>query len=488
MKSKNKVHSIYTEIVGLFVLTLTLTIASVAIVNACFLSVFYINEKCDVMVENFNLINEYAADGILESSDLSLELEKLHANYNLTVVIMNSSGEVIASNIPDTQEMFNQFWSALLEQQNMDVDSNYILLRQQDKRLGEEYIVLCGTLDDGNLIIIRTAIESINESIGLANRFLIYVGGLALILSVCIVFFFTRRITEPISELTEISRKMSNMDFSVKYKSSKKRNEIDVLGEYMNELSEALEENILELKQANHELEKDLALREESQAAQQAFVSNVSHELKTPIAVIQGYAEALCDGISDNPEDIEFYCNVIIDEAKRMNNMVLSLINLNQLETGGSDVTYTHYDITEQIQNMLLPMNVLFEQNEIRVSFDDSKKRLVYADDSLVEQVLNNYLSNAIHYAAGEKKIIIRFKEFDHKLRVCVFNTGNQIPEESIDQIWDKFYKVDKARTREYGGTGIGLSIVKAVMESLHQDYGVTNYDDGVEFWFELEC
>ncbi len=440
------------------------------------------------MIEYFEWISEAAVDGILESSDFNLELEKMHANDNISVVIMDSSGEVVASNIPDTQEMFEQFWSVLMQQQNSESNSEYILLRQQDNRLGEEYLVLCGTLDDGNLVVIRTAIESINESVALANRFLIHIGVLALIISISIVLIFTRRITEPIKELTVISQRMSNMDFSVKYKSRKRQDEIDVLGEHMNELSAALEENILELKQANHKLEQDLALREERQASQQAFVSNVSHELKTPIAVIQGYAEALVDGISDNPEDIEYYCNVIIDEAKKMNNMVLSLISLNQIESGNSEVTYSHFDITELIANMLLTMNVLFEQNEIRVMFDDSKKRLVYADDSLVEQVLNNYLSNAIHYASGEKKIIVRFQEFEHKLRICVFNTGSQIPEENIDQIWDKFYKVDKARTREYGGTGIGLSIVKAVMESLNQDYGVTNYDDGVEFWFELEC
>ena len=130
---------------------------------------------------------------------------------------------------------------------------------------------------------------------------------------------------------------------------------------------------------------------------------------------------------------------------------------------------------------------MLLDQQNITVSFDEANPGYVYADDFLVEQVLNNYLSNALHYASDEKRIEITLKQREKHLRVSVFNTGSQIPEESLPHIWDKFYKVDKARTREYGGTGIGLSIVKAVMDSFQQDYGVMNRENGVECWFELD-
>ena len=244
----------------------------------------------------------------------------------------------------------------------------------------------------------------------------------------------------------------------------------------------------MELKQANHELQADIALKEENQKRQQEFISNVSHELKTPIALIQGYAEGLAEGITDDEESREFYCDVIIDEAKKMNRMVLSMISLNQIETGNNEMEYDHFDIVALLEGMIQSMKILLQQNDISLSFAHDQEIFVYADEYSVEQVVSNYLSNAIHYAKNEKKIDIKLTKKEHVLRVSVFNTGDPIPQDSMEHIWDKFYKVDKARTREYGGTGIGLSIVKAIMESMGQEYGVQNHENGVEFWFEVEC
>ncbi|MDD6194016.1 MAG: HAMP domain-containing sensor histidine kinase [Lachnospiraceae bacterium] len=493
MKSTSKIHNINRQIAGVSVAILTLTLLVLWLVNTCFLGVFYIREKRQAMISNFQLVNQAAEEGKLKDDSFLLQLEKSHANHNISVVVMDSAGQIILSTTQQSDELFSQLLSAILGQQTqdknnvLDSEDNYVILRQQDHRLNEEYLVLCGTLGNGNLIMMRSAVEGIRESTNLANRFLVCVGIVALFLSIQAVIISTKRITQPIITLTEISKRMANLDFEAKYVSNKRRNEVDVLGEHMNELSEALEKNILELKQANHDLQADIDLREQRQKSQQTFVANVSHELKTPIAVIQGYAEGLAEGISDDPESREYYCNVIIDEAKKMNRMVLSMISLNQIETGSSQVTYHRFDIVSMISNMLSTMQVLLEQQGITVEFGEEGPVYVYADDFLVEQVLNNYLSNALHYAAGEKRISITLEQRDKHLRISVFNTGTPIPQDSIPHIWDKFYKVDKARTREYGGTGIGLSIVKAVMDSFQQQYGVINHENGVEFWFELE-
>lgn len=439
------------------------------------------------------MVNNAANQEKLEDAVFLQELEKSHANHNISIVVMDSSGKVLLSTTQQTAEMFSQLLSALLSKKEADSNElleshdNYFILRQTDSRLNEEYLVLCGTLDNGNLIMMRSAVEGIRESTRLANRFLIAVGIIAFLISICVVIVSARWITRPITELTELSKRMAHLDFDAKYVSQKRRNEVDVLGEQMNALSETLEKNILELKQANHDLQADIALKEERQKSQQTFVANVSHELKTPISVIQGYAEGLQEGISDDAESREYYCGVIIDEAKKMNRMVLSMISLNQIESGGSDVTYDRFDIVDMISNMLATMQVLFEQQGITVEFDEKEAKYVYADEYLVEQVFSNYLSNAVHYAKNEKIIRISLREEGADLRISVFNTGDNIPEESIAYIWDKFYKVDKARTREYGGTGIGLSIVKAVMDSFKKEYGVLNRENGVEFWFQLE-
>ena len=493
MKSTSKIHNINRQIAGVSVAILTLTLLVLWLVNTCFLGVFYVREKRQAMISNFQLVNQAAEEGKLKDESFLLQLEKSHANHNISVVVMDSGGQIILSTTQQSDELFSQLLSAIFGQQSqdknniLDSEDNYVILRQQDHRLNEEYLVLCGTLGNGNLVMMRSAVEGIRESTHLANRFLVCVGIVALLISIQAVIISTRRITRPIVTLTEISKRMANLDFDAKYVSNKRRTEVDVLGEHMNELSEALEKNILELKQANHDLQADIDLREQRQKSQQTFVANVSHELKTPIAVIQGYAEGLAEGISDDPESREYYCNVIIDEAKKMNRMVLSMISLNQLETGSSEVTYHRFDIVSMISNMLSTMQVLLEQQGITVEFDEKEPVYVYADDFMVEQVLNNYLSNALHYADGEKRIAITLEYREGNLRISVFNTGKPIPEESIPQIWDKFYKVDKARTREYGGTGIGLSIVKAVMDSFQKQYGVINHENGVEFWFELE-
>ena len=214
----------------------------------------------------------------------------------------------------------------------------------------------------------------------------------------------------------------------------------------------------------------------------------MSHELKTPIALVQGYAEGLRENISDDPESREFYCDVIMDEAAKMNKLVRNLLNLNQLESGVDLVTMEEFDLVEVIRGVIQASDILVQQKEARVIFNSQEPVMVWADEFKIEEVITNYFTNALNHLDENKIVEIKILKMDeHIVRVTVFNTGKAIPEEDLDQIWNKFYKVDKARTREYGGSGIGLSIVKAIMESMRQQCGVENFKNGVQFWFELE-
>ncbi len=176
-----------------------------------------------------------------------------------------------------------------------------------------------------------------------------------------------------------------------------------------------------------------------------------------------------------------------MDEAVKMNTMVKKLLTLNQLEFGNDTITMERFDIAALIRNYIQSSEILTKQKEISVCMEDYPPIYVWADEFKTEEVFMNYFSNAINYALYEKCIDVKIRIVENKVRVSVFNTGDPIPEDSLAHLWEKFYKVDKARTREYGGSGIGLSIVKAIMESMNQNYGVTNYDNGVEFWYELE-
>lgn len=296
----------------------------------------------------------------------------------------------------------------------------------------------------------------------------------------------TRRITRPISELTELSRKMSDLDFEAKYE-SKVGNEIDVLGDNFNRMSSQLETTISELKSANNELQRDIEDKIKIDKMRKEFLDNVSHELKTPIALIQGYAEGLKENISDDSESREFYCDVIMDEASRMNKLVKNLLTLNQLESGKDAVVMERFDIVSLIRGVLQTMNIMIGQKDAKVIFEAEKPVYVWADEFKIEEVVTNYVSNALNHLEGEKEIEIKLQDEDNHVKISVFNTGTPIPEADVPNLWNKFYKVDKARTREYGGSGIGLSIVKAIMESMNQEYGVQNFDNGVEFWFTLD-
>ena len=342
--------------------------------------------------------------------------------------------------------------------------------------------------DNSTAFIMSAPLSSVGESVRLANQFLLYVGIIAAAIGGLVIYLTARQISKPIYRLSNLSERMSNLDFEAKYEPEKhEMEEIQVLGNSMNTLSERLEETISELKSANNQLTKDIEEKTKLDEMRKEFIANVSHELKTPIALIQGYAEGLQEGMGEEKESRDYYCDVIVDEANKMNQMVKQLLTLSSLESGNDKPVMDRFNLTELIKGVVNASKILIEQNQIQVEFDDQTPVYVWADEFKIEQVVTNYLSNAIHHIDGEKKIIIRMIPENGLVRVSVFNTGTPIPEEAIPNLWTKFYKVDKARTRAYGGTGIGLSIVKAIMDAHNQQYGVKNWENGVEFWFTLD-
>lgn len=365
----------------------------------------------------------------------------------------------------------------------------YTVQKVYDSRLLDDYIELWGTLDNGNFILIRTPIQGIKDNVHISNTFITYIGIGTLIIGIIAAFVLSSYISRPIKQLSNIAERMSELDFDIKY-DGKDKGEIGLLGKSMNNMSQKLEENISQLKTANLELQRDIDKKEKLEKMRTDFLSNVSHELKTPIALIQGYAEGLKEGITDDPESMDFYCSVIIDEAAKMNNMVKRLLTLNQIEFGEDELVMERFDINELVKSVVNANELRATQKNLSITYDILDTPLyVWADEYKVEEVVTNYLSNAINHCCNENIIKIKVGQIDKdNVRVSVFNTGNNIPEADIEHIWEKFYKVDKARTREYGGNGIGLSIVKAIVESMGKTCGVNNLSDGVEFWFDLDC
>ena len=482
-------HSIKRQMMMFFSGLLSIIIITFLIVNGGFLEKYYVSNKEGDFKKVYALLKEGIENGTLSGATVESELSKAAEKKNIAIVVIDNEYNTVYMNARDLKTLVNQLLGYLYNknsQKVLDEGENYIISKSIDPRNNTEYIEMWGSFDSGEIFIMRSPLESIRESVLIFNKFSIAVGSIVIVLGLILAWYFSRRITDPIMELAELSQKMADLDFNAKYTSGGS-DEIGVLGESFNQMSEKLEQTISNLKKANYELQKDIEQKEKRETMRTEFLGNVSHELKTPIALIQGYAEGLKEGVNDDPESREFYCDVIMDEAAKMNQMVKNLLTLNQLEFGDDEMQFTRFDVTALIQGVLQSLAILISQKEAHVIFRQETPVYVWADEFKVEQVVRNYCNNALNHVEGEKVIEIKIAQEQDVARITVFNTGAPIPEEDIGHIWEKFYKVDKARTREYGGNGIGLSIVKAIMESFRKGYGVVNHTNGVEFWFELD-
>lgn len=483
-------YSMKRQFAFIFITLIIGTLLLCLILNSTLLGTYYINKKQNALVSAYYSINEASSAGDITSEEYDIELKKICDKYNIQVLVADGESEAVKYSMNDPKvvlkQLFDNIFLGVNEESLLLNTDNYKMQVVRDFKTQTEYIEMWGILDNGYLFMLRSALEGIKESVSISNHFLAYVGLIAILASAFLVIWLSNRVTKPILELANISERMKHLDFEAKYTGNDKT-EIAILGNNINELSEALEETISELRTANNELLKDIERKDKVDEMRREFLSNVSHELKTPIALIQGYAEGLKEGINDDEESREFYCDVIMDEASKMNALVKNLLTLNQLEAGNEIVSMERFDVTALVKNYIASADILLRQSGISVRMEDYDSIFVWGDEFRVEEVFMNYFTNAIHYAQNEKIIDVRMVRADGKVRISVFNTGNPIPQESIAHLWEKFYKVDKARTREYGGSGIGLSIVKAIMESMNQKYGVINYDNGVEFWFQLD-
>ena len=497
-----------------FTFSLFLMIFLCWMANTFFLQAYYEKTKIDSLEDVYDKINGIIGDNTLTGhdgvDDIVSEIEKTESISNVNVYILYNNEVSLDFVYPLAFSMAEQDPSVIFRNDRLirivtalrkymyGADQNerspelletntgkYDVFKNFEERYNSEYIDLVGFLNNGEVIFIRTSYSNLKESALISNQFLLISGGILLILCSVLTYLFSCGITKPILELSDISKDMSSLKFENRY-TGKRKDEIGELGRNINTLSDKLETTISELKSANIELEKDIKQKTEAEEMRREFIANVSHELKTPIALIQGYAEGLSDNINDDEESRQFYCDVIVDEAQKMNNMVKKLLTLNELEFGNSNLELERFDIVSLVKTVASSVELLAKQKNINVVFNSIDPVYVWADEYRIEEVITNYLSNAVNHCKDPNVIDISFKKHDNKIRISVFNTGDAIGEADLNNIWDKFYKVDKARTREYGGSGIGLSIVKAIMESHNEEYGVANHSTGVEFWFEL--
>ncbi|MGI6118725.1 MAG: ATP-binding protein [Bilifractor sp.] len=475
--------SIKKRVALTFILLMAVALVAIEMVNFFFLDRVYLREKEKILIQSYEMCNQ--ADG-----NIGETLEQYYQDNGLTFGLADENLNYLDTNAQDGERMTSRLFGNVMrkEDENTTVirkEESWQIIKIYDRFAGVNYLELWGNLDNGDYYIVLTPFQSIKVAARISIRFYAMIGVIVIGISAVIVLFLTGKIVRPLQELTELSKKMADLDFNARYTSGGE-DEIGELGRNFNSMSEKLEKAISELKSANAKLQKDIEQRTKIDEMRTEFLANVSHELKTPIALILGYAEGLKDNVSDE-DSRDFYCDVIIDESKKMDKMVRNLLTLNQLEFGNDQLTMQRFDLTEMVRNVIQTQQIMIEQKEAVIEFDQVDPVWVWGDTFRIEEVVTNYLTNALNHVDDRHIIRIKAEERDGIVTTSVYNSGKPIPEESLDQIWDKFYKVDKARTRAYGGSGIGLSIVKAIMDNHGQKCWAENRPDGVVFCFTLE-
>ncbi len=493
-KVKEKFKSVRFRLFAVLCAVIVFLVLCLILVNSVVLENFYVYSKTRTVKSIYNRINNYYSSPSL-SVNLENELRKIAFINNFDILIKTDTNLILFTTDKDFLSSVNRIKNSnqLSEQENKSVlykDENMKIVKVEDEGSSLNYILLTGNLVNGYSLFIRIPIAPIEESVRISNNVLMLIGLLTIIIAALVVSIISRKFTEPILELNDITKQMAKLDFSKNYRITDSNDEINELGKNINTMSDKLEGTIKQLRDTNKELEKDIEEKSKIDEMRKQFISDVSHELKTPIALIQGYAEGLVENVNTDEESRKFYAEVILDESNKMDRLVKQLLELMKLEYGKMEFKNERFDLIELINEVVQKCKVMLDENKIDVIFENKEPVFVEADDFYIDQIVTNYFTNAIKHAEtveGKKQIKIRIeKQSEERARVFVFNTGEQIAEEELDRIWGRFYKIDSSRNRENSGSGIGLSVVKAIQNNYKNGYGVENKENGVEFYFDI--
>lgn len=346
------------------------------------------------------------------------------------------------------------------------------------------YIVFLNSFDNGKTLQIYYPVDTITKNAETASWALFVLSIIALCAYYAVTYFFAVTFTKPVVIINSTAKKIAELDFSQrcpKFRIS----ELDELSKNINTLSCSLEEALNNLKSENKQLEHDIEKERALEKTRRAFVANASHELKTPISIIQGYAEGMKYGIGcDSTEE---FCDVILDEAEKMNQLIIKLLEFLRIGSGEYPLSMQNFYIDELLMSYLGSIENIYREKGITLSVDMDTNLYAEGDPTLIKIVFNNYISNAISHADFEKKIKVSVKEEKDTYRISVYNSGLPIAENDLENIWQSFYRADKSHSRAEGRFGLGLSIVASVQQIHNQTYDAKNVEGGVEFSFTVK-
>jgi Signal transduction histidine kinase len=341
------------------------------------------------------------------------------------------------------------------------------LFETMDPRLGVRLLFLSRKESSGKSLVLSFPLAQAAESARGTMFFLSISCIFAILTSALLAFFLARSATRPFGELVDLSRAIASLDFSRRFVTHRD-DEVSVLGGEMNELADNLQRALAELEATNAKLREDVEREKRVDAMRREFISSVSHELKTPIALILGYAEGIQEGVPNDVEARDAYLAVIVDEAKKMDEQVKDLLELSQIESGLLPLSLDDFDLKDIVTETLASFDRAIAAHGIEPALDLESIE-VRGDRRMLARAFVNFFSNAISHIDENRAISIRVERMSDETlgdaaRLSIFNSGAWIPKNSLDLIWNSYYKVDPSRKREFGGTGLGLAIVRGII------------------------
>ncbi len=406
------------------------------------------------------------ANSIKLSDDVTIGyLEDLAYDNGICITVYYGNETQIVSN------MFNR--GCIFEQNNSQQqyitsfiesgkDEDTLLIK--NTRFSNKTLIKAIKIDDDMFVFLNSSIEPLDSSILLLKSQYLYIIIIILILSIIVGYFISSQISKPITKISDSAKKMANGDFNVTFKSDSRIYEIS-------ELSETLEK-------AKNELSKTDELRRD-------LMANVGHDLKTPLTMIKAYAEMTRDLKNQSNSKKEDNLNIIIEETDRLTILVNDILDLSRIQAKTTELQYEKFDLTELIKKIIKRYDILVENEKYVFVFDDSKEYIINADKKRIEQVIYNLVNNAVNYTGDDKKVTIRITSENKSIKVEIIDTGKGIKEDEIKYIWDRYYHNQKKHKRNAYGTGLGLTIVKNILDQHNYKYGVNSkIGKGTTFYF----
>lgn len=486
------------KLLNIITTVLVLIIAAIVIATYEGLDMVYLAYAA---VDSFFASYEVEDAYLDKSTDFFVAMDSIEREHAITIEIYSPSGEFVYSSsykgemshppygrrsyiVPETEKRNYEVIQDLGEFENNSFD----LSRDTSSGKNTEYLVGSWVLESGSQIKIFKVKSTVDTNTKIAVLFVSIVTGVIVCIAIFVCSILIRRVTTPLTEMSHITKNMSSLDFSQKCQPNDVA-EIALLADSINEMSDSLETALIDLQQKNQKLQDDIEQEKTIDQLRQVFISGVSHELKTPIAIIQGYSEGMKMFLeSDDPEMAMKYCDTIIGETERMNNLVMKLLDIIKYQSGEYKLFYEQFNIREIIDSWFERGTELLKEKGITPINDVPEDMICFGDRFILSTVVNNYMSNALSHVSGDMIIRASATEIpDGRYRISIFNTGSPIAAKDIDQIWNSFYRADKAMSRAQGRFGLGLAIVAAIQDLHEQDYGVINHENGVEFWFDVK-